>query len=89
MNGQSDSDLRKEAEDWLSHFPRLFDLYQHSDKDNPKSYFDFKKLFPIASRAFAESEKLFSRLDLKSWERLRDKALPYIAADDRECPLNS
>jgi hypothetical protein len=82
MSGKSASDLRKKAEHWLLSFPRLFDLYQRSDKSNPKNYFDFKELFPIASQAFARSEELFSRLDLKSWEKLREKALPYVVVDD-------
>lgn len=82
MIGQLDSVQLKEAEDWLSNFPRLFDLYQRSTKDHPKNYFDFKELFPFASGAFAQSEKAFTKLDAKSWEKLREKALPYVTVDD-------
>jgi hypothetical protein len=83
MNGPSDSIQLKEAEDWLlSISPRLFDLYQRSEKDDPKNYFDFKELFPWASGSFAQSEKAFARLDTNSWEKLREKALPYVTVDD-------
>jgi hypothetical protein len=83
MNGPLDSVQLKEAEEWLaSNFPRLFDLYQRSDKNSPSNYFDFRELFPFASAAFAEAEKVLSVLDFRSWEKLREKALPYIAIDN-------
>src|SRR6185369_1149062 len=84
MNVPSDSIQLKEAEDWLfSVCPKGFDLYQRSDKGNPKNYFDFRELCPSASGSFALSEKTFARLDAKSWEKLREKALPYVTVDDR------
>jgi len=74
----------KEAEDWLSsNFPRLFDLYQWSNKGDPKNY--FKELFPIAYlgwESYVHLEKTLGRLDSAAWEQLRDKALPYVTADD-------
>src|ERR1051325_5914396 len=77
MNGQSNSDLKKEAEDWLSHFPQLFDLYQHSDKSNPRNYFNVEFPLPLS-----REEERFARLDSESWKILRDKAVPYISLDD-------
>src|SRR6266571_3991388 len=86
MNGLSESIDKKEAEDWLSsNFPRLFDLYQRSKKDEPKNYFNFKELFPIALlgyEAYAQTEKRLARLDAESWEKLREKALDYVTVDD-------
>ena len=74
----------KEAEDWLSsNSPRLFDLYQWSNKGDPKNY--FKELFPIAYlgwESYVHLEKTRGRLDSAAWEQLRDKALPYVTADD-------
>jgi hypothetical protein len=87
MNASSISE--KEAEEWLSNFPRLFDLYQRSEKKNPKNYFNFEELFPIAflgSGAYADIEKVLARLDSAAWEKLRKKALPYVTAND---PLRS
>lgn len=72
----------KEAEQWLSNFPKLFDLYQRSKKDDPKNYFNFKELIPWSASNFAEIEKTLSRLDSESWERLCAKARSYISADD-------
>ena len=73
MNSQSDSDLRKEAENWLSsNFQRLFDLYQRSDKDDPRNYFNFKELFPIAylgAQSYAQLESYLARLDATAWGR--------------------
>jgi hypothetical protein len=84
MNNPSDSFRLKEAEDWLaSNFPRLFDLYQHSDKNDPNNYFDFDELYPfIGGGAFPAVENMLARLDTESWEKLREKALPYVAVDD-------
>jgi len=86
MNSQSDSDLNKEAEDWFaSNFPRLFELYQRSNKDDPKNYFNFKELFTIAylgAQAFQEIEQVLSRLDSTAWEKLSKKALAGVTADD-------
>ena len=84
MNGLSDSVREKEAEEWLSNFPRLFDLYQRSRKEDPKNYFNFKELFPIAyigSAAFVEIERTLARLDAESWEKLRKKTLSFITKD--------
>ncbi|MDB6028302.1 MAG: hypothetical protein JWM68_4525 [Verrucomicrobiales bacterium] len=72
----------KEALDWLSsNFPRLFDLYQRSNRGDQNNYFNFNDLFPIAyiaAGAFAEIERMLTKLDRESWEKLREKALPYI-----------
>ncbi len=84
MNGSSDSIHEKKGEDWpLSNFPRLFDLYQRSEKGDSKNY--FKELFPIAYlgwESYVHLEKTLGRLDSAAWEQLRDKALPYVTADD-------
>jgi len=77
MNGQANSDQQRKAEDWLSHFPRLFDLYQHSDKRNPRNYFNVEFPLPLS-----KDEERFARLDSESWAVLRNKALPYISLDD-------
>jgi hypothetical protein len=78
MNNESDSDLRKEAGSWLlPHFPRLYDLYQLSEQDNPRNYFNVDYSLPLA-----EEEKRLARLDSKSWKVLRDKAAPYVSVDD-------
>jgi hypothetical protein len=77
MNNQSDSGLRKEATDWLFSFPRLLDLYQHSDKSNPRNYFNVDFPLPLS-----KDEERFARLDSKSWTVLRDKAVPYVSLDD-------
>jgi len=87
MNALSISE--REAEEWLANFPRLFDLYQRSEKNDPKNYFNFNELFPIAflgSAAYADIEKALARLDATAWEKLRKKALPYVTTDD---PLRS
>jgi hypothetical protein len=87
MNALSISEV--EAEEWLSNFPRLFDLYQHSDKGDSQNYFNFDELFPIAllgSAAYADIEKALARLDAAAWGKLRKKALPYATTDD---PLRS
>ncbi|MGA9450629.1 MAG: hypothetical protein WBW41_04705 [Verrucomicrobiia bacterium] len=84
MNGSSDSIQAKKAEDWLSNFPRLFDLYQRSKKDDPQNYFNFEKLFPIAflgSAAYADLENALAKLDAAAWEKLRKKTLSYITKD--------
>ncbi|MGB7767526.1 MAG: hypothetical protein WBN22_01565 [Verrucomicrobiia bacterium] len=78
MNGIQE----KEAEEWLSNFPRLFDLYQQSNKADPKNYFNFKELFPWASAAFSDIEKKLAELDTESWKKLLEKALPYVVVDD-------
>src|SRR5947207_8311522 len=84
MDGSSFRIHEKEAEDWpSSNFPRLFDLYQRSEKGDPKNY--FKELFPIAYfgwESHVHLEKTLGRLDSAAWEQLRDKALPYVTADD-------
>jgi hypothetical protein len=77
MNSQSDSNLRKEAADWLFNFPRLLDLYQHSDKSNPRNYFNVEFPLPLS-----KEEEQFARLDSESWKTLRNKALPYVSLDD-------
>lgn len=77
MNNQSDSNLRKEAADWLFSFPRLLDLYQRSDKSNPRNYFNVEFPLPLS-----KDEERFARLDSKSWIVLRDKAVPYVSLDD-------
>ena len=85
MNGSSGSIQLKEGEKWLSNFPRLFDLYQRSQKGNPRNYFNFKELFPIVyvgSEAYADIETVLAKLDEMSWERLSKKALSCITADD-------
>jgi hypothetical protein len=86
MNSQSESDLQQEAEDWFaSNFPRLFELYERSNKDEPKNYFNFKELFPIAylgKQAYWEIERVISRLDSTAWERLSKKTLASVTADD-------
>ena len=86
MNDKSDSDLQKEAENWIAFtFPRLFNLYQRSNKDDPKNYFNFKELFPIAylgAQAYGEIEQILSRLDSTAWEKLSKKALAGVKADD-------
>ena len=79
---KSSSISEKEAEEWLSHFPKLFDLYQQSKKDDPNNYFNFDELIPWSAPNFAEIEKTLSRLDTESWKRLRTKALSYVSADD-------
>lgn len=80
MNSLSISE--REAEEWLANFPRLFDLYQRSKKDDPKNYFNFEELIPWSASNFAEIEKTLSRLDTESWGKLCAKALSYISADD-------
>jgi hypothetical protein len=86
MNDKSDSDLRKEAEGWLSsNFPRFFELYQWSNKADPRNYFNFKELFPIAylgAQSYAQLESYLTKLDSLAWEKLRSKALPFVSADD-------
>ena len=78
MNGQSDSDQRKDAGAWLlPHFPRLRDLFEHSDRENPKNYFNVEFPLPLI-----EDERRFAKLDPASWEVLRDKAVPYVSIDD-------
>jgi len=78
MNDQSDSDPTTGAAHWLmTHFPRLFDLYEHSDKANPKNYFNVDYPLPLA-----EEEKRLARLDSASWRVLCDKAAPYVCVDD-------
>lgn len=78
MNGQSDSDQRKDAGDWLlPHFPRLRDLFEHSDQGNPKNYFNVEFPLPLM-----EEERRFARLDPASWDILRDKAALYVSIDD-------
>lgn len=82
MNGQSDSNQRREAGDWLvPHFPRLRDLFEHSDRGNPKNYFNVEFPLPLMGE-----ERRFARLDSVSWEVLREKAAPYVSIDD---PLRS
>ena len=86
MNDKADSDLQKEAENWVAfNFPRLFDLYQRSNKDAPENYFNFKDLFPIAylgAQAYQEIEQILSRLDSSAWEELSKKALTGVSLDD-------
>jgi hypothetical protein len=85
MNNQANLDPQKEATDWLSNFPKLFDLYKRSKKDNSDNYFDLKEFFPIAylgAQAYAELESYLARLDDPAWERLCKKALPYVSVDD-------
>ena len=86
MDGSTFRIREKEAEDWLSsNFPRLFDLYQWSNKGDPKNYFNCKALLPIAYlgvESYAQLEKTLARLDSAAWENLRDKALPYVTVDD-------
>jgi hypothetical protein len=78
MNSQPDSELRKEAGGWLSlRFPRLLDLYEHSDRENPKNYFNVEFPLPLS-----EEEKRLARLDSESWKILREKAVPYVSVDD-------
>jgi hypothetical protein len=79
MNGSSFS--KEEAEEWLSKFSRIFDLYQCSKVDDPKNYFNFEELIPWSAANFAEIEKTLTRLDVKSWEKLRAKTLSFITAD--------
>jgi hypothetical protein len=82
MNGQSDSDRQQGAATWLlPNFPRLLDLYEHSDKSNPNNYFHVEFPLPLG-----EEEKRLARLDLASWKILRDKTMPFVSADD---PLRS
>jgi hypothetical protein len=86
MNSPSDRLQLKEAEDWLSsNFPRLFDLYRRSQKDNPRNYFNSKELFPVAYvgfAAYADIETALAKLDEMSWEILSKKALFCVTADD-------
>jgi hypothetical protein len=78
MNDQSDSDQIIGAAYWLAaYFPRLLDLYEHSDKANPKNYFNVDYPLPLA-----EEEKRLARLDSASWRVLCDKAAPYVCVDD-------
>ena len=82
MNAFSISE--KEAEEWLSNFPRLLDLYQQSKKEHPQNYFNFEKLFPIAflgSAAYADLENALAKLDAAAWEKLCKKTLSYITKD--------
>jgi hypothetical protein len=72
---------KDEAEKWLANYPRLFDLYQRSKKDDLNNYFNFEELIPWAAANFAEIEKILSKLDAKSWEKLRTKALSFVATD--------
>jgi hypothetical protein len=51
MNGPPDNIQLKEAEDWLfSVSPRLFDLYQRSEKDDLKNYLKTGSKFIIRQR---------------------------------------
>ena len=78
MNDQLDSELQKDASSWLlPHFPRLFDLYQHSERGNPRNYFNVEFPLPLS-----EEEKRLARLDSESWKVLREKAVPYVSVDD-------
>jgi hypothetical protein len=78
MSSQLVSNLRKEAGNWLSaNFPRLLDLYEHSDQHNPKNYFNVEFPLPLG-----EEEKRLARLDTAAWGNLRDKAVPYVSVDD-------
>lgn len=78
MNDQLDSDPTIGAAHWLkTNFPRLLDLYEHSDKANSKNYFNVDFPLPLA-----EEEKRLARLDSVSWRVLRNKAAPYVCVDD-------
>jgi hypothetical protein len=78
MNSQSDNNPRKDAGDWLlPNFPRLRDLYDHSDRENPKNYFNVEFPLPLMP-----DEQRFGKLDSASWKVLRDKAVPYVSIDD-------
>ena len=80
MNGPSDNvQLMKDEDLFSSIFPRLFELYQRSNKTDPKNYFNFRELYPCA---FVDTEKTLARLDAESWKMLLGKALPYVAVDD-------
>ena len=78
MKSRADRDQRNEAGAWvLPHFPRLRDLFEHSDRENPKNYFNVDFLLPLL-----EDERRFAKIDSASWEVLRDKAVPYVSIDD-------
>ena len=78
MNGQADSDPTTGAAHCLpTNFPRLLDLYEHSDKTSPKNYFNVDYPLPLE-----EEEKRLARLDSASWQVLRDKAVRHVCFDD-------
>ena len=78
MNDQADSDPTTGAAHCLPiNFPRLLDLYEHSDKTSPKNYFNVNYPLPLA-----EEEKRLARLDSASWQVLRDKAVRHVWFDD-------
>jgi hypothetical protein len=60
-------------------------LYQRSDKNDPKNYFRFEELFPIAylgAQAYREIEGVLAILDSTAWRTLSKKALSNVTADD-------
>lgn len=78
MNGESDSGGQRDAVIWLfPNFPRLLDLYEQSERNNPANYFNVEFPLPLS-----EEEKRLQKLDLPSWKILRDKAAPYVSIDN-------
>ena len=75
-----------QAESWCSaHLPRLFDLYQRSEKAHPENY--FTKILPnfaqdLWQRTYEAREEVLQQLDSKAWEQLVEKALPFVTARD-------
>lgn len=66
---------------WKSEYPRLFDLFEHSNQDhqdNKLSRFSEKFATPLARQLNAELEKRLSLLSENAWIVLRQKALHFV-----------
>jgi len=61
--------------------PRLYDLYDRSDKKHPDNYFtnfSARRAEILFEKIFKPWEETLGRLDPKAWEQLVTKTLPYV-----------
>ncbi len=72
---------------WKQQFPRLFDLYDRSNKNDLDNYFrgfQSKINHGLAREWYEKLEATLGELDKRAWDQLARKVVPYVTARDEE-----
>jgi hypothetical protein len=80
------TDLEKPAEEWFAaNLPRLWDLYQKSEKSHPDNYLTAAIPSSVDSlwrETIRPIEAVLQKLDPNAWQEVLKKALPYVTKRD-------
>lgn len=71
---------------WANHYPRLYEIYCASDKNNNNNYFnnfDNISKYPHQKIHYEKLEKDLNELDYTAWQEFKCKVIKYVCGKDK------